>query len=339
MTPRRRLPLPLLLCALALPAGRLAALASGADFLRAEIPARAAAMAGAFAAFDDDVDAFLWNPAALGAVKQPMVGATHFSSILDTAFNLADFVQPLRVWGHDAGLGLGVQSSSTANFDQIDLNGNNLGAIENYDLVLQAAGGLAITPTLRVGLGAKAFTSRLAEYRSRGMAVDLGGQSQIHPRVTLGVALQNVGVQEAYDQVADPLPTLFRLAGRFTAYQDEDALIDTAAQLDRPWSTNGPITLGAGVEYWYKHLLAFRAGWRFGADLGPFSLGLGFKWQAFSLDYAYNNLGDLGFNHRVGISAELGTLFRRLGLTVDAIEGTRDDVELPRHVAAPPEVR
>lgn len=338
---RIRLPLPALLglAALALPAARLRALAAGADFLRAEIPARPAAMAGAYAAFADGVDAFLWNPAALGAVRQPQVGATHFNGILDTTFNLADFVQPLSVWGHDAGLGLAVQSSGTSNFDQIDLNGNNLGAVENYDLVLQAGAGLSISRTLRMGLGLKTFTSRLAEFRARGFAVDLGGQAQLHPRVTLGAALVDVGVQEAYDQVADPLPTLFRLAGRFETWKDDEGTVTSALELDRPWTTNGPITLGAGLEYWYKSVLAFRAGWRFGSDLGPFSLGLGFQWQGFGLDYAYNSLGDLGFTHRVGVSAELGTLFRRLGLTNDPIEGEREAAEGPRRVAAPPESR
>lgn len=328
------------LCALlGLAPWQLWGLAAGADFLRAEIPARPAALAGAYAAFEDGVDAFLWNPAALGAVRQPEVGATHYAGILDTSYNLANFVQPLSVWGRPVGLGLAVQNSSTANFDQIDNNGDNLGAVENYDLVLQIAAGLGLSETLRVGLGAKTFTSRLAEYRARGFAVDLGGQARVHPRVTLGAALVDVGTQEAYDQVADPLPTLFRLAGRWDGWRDEEGAVALALELDRPWSTSGPITLGSGLEYWYKNTLAFRTGWRLGVDLGPFSLGLGFKWQGFNLDYAYNSLGELGFTHRVGLSAQVGTLFRRLGLTVDPIEGERPHAETVPRYAAPRELR
>lgn len=173
---RRRCRLPVALLCLAW-TGRAQALSSGADFLRAEIPARPAALAGAFGAFDDDVNAFLWNPAALGSVRQPLVGATHFSSIVDTQFNQAAFVQPLRVWNSRAGLGLSIQYSSTGDFDQIDLAGNDLGAVENYDLLLQASAGMEISRGLRLGLSAKTFNSRLAEFRSRGFAVDLGGRA------------------------------------------------------------------------------------------------------------------------------------------------------------------
>lgn len=326
-----------LLALLAL-SGQLPALYSGADFLRAEIPARPAALAGAFGAFDDDVNAFLWNPAALGAVRQPLVGATHFASIVDTAFNHAAFVQPLTVWDNPAGLGLSIQYSSTAGFNQIDLAGNDLGPVENYDLVLLAGGGMQISRTLNLGINAKAFNSRLAEFRARGFAVDLGGQSRVHERVTLGVALLDVGAQEAYDQVADPLPTLFRMAGRFHVLRNDESEIEAALQLDRPWSTNGAITLGTAVEYWYRQVIAFRAGWRMGADLGPFSLGAGFRWQGLTVDYAYNSLGDLGLTHRFSLGAELGTLFKRLGWTVEPIEGLRPDAG-PRRATAPVEAR
>lgn len=317
---------------------RLRALAAGADFLRAEIPARPAALAGAYGAFYDDANAFLWNPAALGRVSQPLLGATHFSSIVDTQFNHAAFAQPLHIWDAKAGLGLYIQHSTTSDFNQTDLAGNDLGPVENYDLVLGVASGMALTKTLRVGVGAKTFNSRLAEFRARGFAVDAGAQSDLNERITLGVALVDVGTQEAFDKVADPLPTLFRLAARGVALDNADTLIQGAVQLDRPWSTNGSITLGLGAEYWYQRVLALRAGWRFGADLGPFSLGAGFKWQGFSLDYSYNTLGDLGLTHRFSLGAELGTLFQRAGWTVAPIQGTRDD-EGPRRVDAPQGIR
>lgn len=331
----RAVALGLALAALARPAWPISA---GADFLRAELPARPAAMAGAYGAFHGDASAFLWNPAALAWLDQPLVGATHFSSVVDTAFNQASYAQPLTVWGARTGLGLSVQHSTTTGFNQVDLAGNDLGPVENYDLVLLAGGGLRISPTLGLGANAKAFNSRLAEFRARGVAVDLGGLSEVHPRVALGVALVDVGVQEAYDQVADPLPTLFRLAGRFHLLDDPEADIQAGLQLDRPWSTNGAITLGAGAEYWYRQVLAFRAGWRLGADLGPFSLGLGFRWQGWTLDYAYNNLGDLGLTHRLSVGAELGTVFRRLGWTVEPIQGQRPE-RGPQRFGAPTEAR
>lgn len=314
----------------------LRALESGADFLNAQIPARPAAMAGAFAAYSDDPVAFLWNPAALGAATEPMLSATHFLSIVDTEFDQASFIQPLRIGESKAGMGMNVQYDTTSNFDQIDASGNDLGAVENYDLLVGASGGMSLGGTMRLGISAKVFDSRLLTYEARGFAVDLGGQSDVTDRLTLAATLMNLGTQSAYDQVADPLPSNFNLAGRYLIVNTDQEMIQMGAQLDRPFSTDAPITLGLGGEYCYVHTLVFRAGWLFGALLGPFSLGVGFKWHGFSLDYAYNTLGDLGMTNRFSLSVELGTLFQRLGWTVDPIQGGRAPGEGgPVHVTAP----
>jgi hypothetical protein len=233
-------------------------------------------------------------------------------------------------------MGLDIQYDTTTNFDQIDALGNDLGAVPNYDLLVGGSAGLALSGSTRLGVTAKVFDSLLSDFKARGFAVDLGGQSDITDRLTLGLALLNMGAQSAYDQVADPLPTDFSLAGRYLLVDSSLVSIQTAAQLDRPWSTDGPITLGLGAEYWYAHALVFRAGWKFGADVGPFSLGAGFKWQGFSLDYAYNTLGSLGMTNRFSVSMELGTIFRKLGWTVDPIQNARPEPPAgPVHVSAP----
>jgi hypothetical protein len=315
------------------------ALYSGADFLRAELAARPAAMAGAFSAHSDDANAFLWNPAALGAVNQPQIGLTHFNSILDTTFDLATYVQPLKLWNSASGLGLSVQHSSTSNFEQVDLQGNNVGAIENYDLVLGGGAGLALTKTLRMGVGAKMFNSRLAEFRARGFAVDLGVQNQLNERVFLGASFLDLGTQEAYDKVADPLPTRLKLGTKVTVVDSPEVFIQAAAQLERPWTSSDKITMGTGVEYWYMRVLAFRVGWKFGADLGPFSMGMGFKYQGMSIDYAYNTLGDLGLTHRLSLGADLGTVFTKAGWLIGAIEGDRKAADGTVRVDAPQEAK
>ncbi|HXB97406.1 MAG TPA: PorV/PorQ family protein [bacterium] len=320
---------------LAAPAARVEALSSGADFLSVQVPARPAALAGAFVAYHDDPNAFLWDPAALGALTEPLLGATQFSSIGDTNFDEAAFAQPLRIWDADAGLGLAVQYDSTSNFDQIDANGNNLGAVENYDLLMDLAGGLALTPTLRLGVGGKLFSSRLQEFQSHGLAVDVGGQSDMGSKVTLGVSFNNLGLQQSYDQVSDPLPAVLEMGARVQVVDTPMIQVNGAAELDRPWAGDNPITLGLGLEYSVMRAVVFRAGWRLGQDLGALSLGLGFRWRGMTLDYAYDNLGDLGLTNRFSLGVELGTLFKRWGLTVDPIQGQRPPADPTNHVQAP----
>jgi hypothetical protein len=306
---RARLWAVLALFAAAGPPSSAHALTSGADFLEVELPARPAALAGAFGAFSDDASGFLWNPAALGDIKQPQLGVTHFSSIIDTSYDQAVFVQPISVMGSKSGLGLEFQRSSTANFDQTDLNGNDVGAIENYDLVLGSAFGLTVGQGVRVGMGAKYFDSRLAEFDAKGFSVDVGAQQTLNDWVTLAASLADMGMQQAFDQVADPLPSRLRLAAKSLVVDSPEVFIQAGAEMDRPLTTTDATTLGLGLEYWYRRTVAFRVGWKFGVDLGPLSLGLGFKYHGLSFDYAYNTLGDLGLTHRLSMGVELGDLF------------------------------
>jgi hypothetical protein len=303
------------------------ALSAGADFLRAEIPARPAAMAGAFAAFHDDATAFLWNPAALGAVKEPTLSATHFNSIIDTTYDQASFTQPLMIMKTPGGLGLGVQYSTTTNLFETDLQGNDKGAIENHDFVLQTGYGFMLTPRFSLGVGAKGFSSQLAEYKSRGLAVDVGMQSQIMDRMDLGISFVELGVQEAYDAQADPLPTLLRLALKGVLVDSPEVMIQAGLEVDRPWTTSDPILVTTGAEYWYQRVMAFRAGWRFGADTGNLTLGAGLKWAGLSFDYAYVAMGDVGITHRFSVGAELGKVFEKAKLFVP---------EIGNEISAPP---
>ena len=317
----------------------LPALAAGADFLRAEIPARPAGMAGSFTAFHDDANAFLWNPAALAHAKEPMLSATHFNSIIDTTFDQAAFVQPLTIAHAAGGLGLGVQYSSTANLFETDLQGNDKGVIDNHDFVLQTGYGFMVTPRFALGLGLKGFSSQLAEYKSRGFAADVGMQSLIIDRLELGISFVELGVQEAYDSQADPLPTLLRLGLKGTLVDSAEVLILGAAEIDKPWTTSDPILVTTGAEYWFQKTLALRAGWRFGADTGNLTIGAGLKWAGLSFDYAYSSMGDIGIAHRISIWAELGKVSEKAKLFVPELGADVTPPPPPRHIGVDPERR
>lgn len=322
----------------ALPAGA-PALSAGADFLRAEIPARPAGMGGAFAAFHDDATAFLWNPAALAWVREPTLAATHFNSIIDTSYDQASFVQPLSIMKTPGGLGLGVQYSATSNLIETDLQGNDKGSIENHDFVLQTGYGFMLTPRFSLGLGGKVFSSALAEYKSRGAALDVGMQSQIIERMELGVSFVELGVQEAYDSQADPLPTLLRLALKGAVVDSPEVMILAGLEVNRPWTTSDPIVVSTGAEYWYMRTMAFRAGWRFGADTGNLSIGCGAKWYGLSFDYAYVAMGDIGITHRFSIGAELGKVFEKAKLFVPEITGDVPAPPGPRKIDVDPALK
>lgn len=296
-------------------------------------------MGGAFAAYHDDATAFMWNPAALAFVKEPTISATHFSSIIDTNFDQASFVQPLSIMKTPGGLALGVQYSATSNLFETDLQGNDKGAIENHDFVIQTGYGFMLTERFALGLGGKVFSSQLAEYKSRGGAIDVGLQSRIIDRLDLGISFVELGVQEAFDSQADPLPTLLRMALKGVLVDTPEVMIQSGLEIDRPWTTSDPILVTTGAEYWYQRSLAFRAGWRFGADTGNLTIGCGVKWTGFSLDYAFVAMGDIGTTHRFTLGAELGKVFAKAKLFVPEIGTPLQTPPPPRKVDVDPSLR
>jgi hypothetical protein len=275
-------------------------------------------------AFRDDPHAFLWNPAALGATVQPLLGATHFQSIIDTSYDQAAFCQPIHNRKLPGGMGLALMHSSTANLNETDLQGRDAGVIENGDWVLHTAYGFQLNSTLGLGVALKGFNSRLDDYKSRGFAVDLGAQSQVSRRVTVGACFSELGVQEAYESQADPLPSLLRLGARGVLVDEPEVMIVAAAQLDRPWTSADPILLNLAAEYWYARKAAFRGGWRFGADTGNFTLGAGLKWAGMGLDYAFVSMGEIGISQRLSLTLELKTVLEMAKVYVPELNEGRD---------------
>ncbi len=138
---------------------------TGADYLQAVIPARAAGMAGARAASADDPSDFLMDPAALGRPQGASLQLDHYSAVMDTNMEQALLVapaQPLLPWN----LGLLFQYSSTLGVGNLDSLGNPQGQVENYDLVGELAYGLPLVRQLWLGAAVKGLFSRLADAQS-----------------------------------------------------------------------------------------------------------------------------------------------------------------------------
>ena len=67
------------------------------------------------------------------------------------------------------------------------------------------------------------------------------------------------------------------------------------------------IIISIGSEYWLQNLLALRAGYCSGRDLGNgLSLGCGFKIKDIQVDYAFVNYDILNYTHRISVLVRFG---------------------------------
>ncbi len=271
---------------------------TGAQFLCIEVPASSAALAAGTAARQGSA-ALTWNPAGIMGESYPALAFTHFSSFLDTAYEQIEGVYPEWLAGNWA---IRFFYASTYNFMEIEL-GEEIGSIDNHDLLIQLAYARPLAPGLAAGLAFKFFESALAEYHRQGVAIDTGLQYQTRwPPLSLGVAIQNLGTMSAFDMEAAPLPVKVLGGAMVKLPLLSGHEISLLADMHQPLTGDDESVLALGLKYSLWDIILLRGGYRFTDELGNLSLGAGFRIAGFGLDYAYQPFAELGSDHRVTLA-------------------------------------
>lgn len=165
-----------------------------------------------------------------------------------------------------------------------------------------------LSPRMTGGVSVKGLQSEIAEeFRTGGMAFDLGFQWRLMDIFRAGVVVKNFGVNLNYleDEVALParvhagMALLWRL-GSYSPFDIETnnflvSVVDAEFQIN-----GGPTHLQGGLEYHLHRIIVFRVGGRLGPNksLGNLSAGLGFtlskerggKLKQYRLDYSIRML-------------------------------------------------
>jgi hypothetical protein len=267
-----------------------APLTSGADFLLMTTGARPDGMGQAFSAVADDINTLSFNPAGLGNIRMPEIGYGHESFFSGIGY---DFLGAAIPSGDLGVFGFGYLGMGTAPFNSTANPSAPLVSV--MDQAYIGAWGRSFY-NLHVGLAVKYITERVDTVQGTGFAADAGFRFRINPEWTVAAAVLNAGPGIQFASL-EPLPLEVNGGVAWTAYEDPvhtlhlaaDSSTDLASQVQR---------YSVGAEYWYKNLLALRAGYLANSDDEGFSMGLGFQFQFFQLDYAYEPYNNLGSVHR-----------------------------------------
>ena len=259
---------------------------TGANFLKIGVGARAAAMGEAFTAVTDDSTSLYWNPAGLTRVK-----GREFSAMYNVWFEgigqgyvSAGF--PLL----GGTMALGINYVSMGDFDGRDESGNPTETFQASDLGISVgfAGRLG---RFLLGLSGGMIRSTIAGNTQSAFLVTLGGLVEISQGFSVGAVAQNLGTRLG----EDPLPLILK-AGLAL----ELGSFSLAADIGKSQDTD--LYYCVGIESWIGNVVALRAGYRTGRDVGPgWTAGLGFKMGEFELDYAYVPYSNLGNTHRISL--------------------------------------
>ncbi len=291
---------------------------SGADFLRIGVSARPSAM-GETAATLDGASALFYNPAGLSTVDNAEFTAAQVNWIENISYSNFGAAKTFSF----GTLALGANYLSVPPIQMVDNTGTKLNdnyTVNNMCLTLGYARTLAAG--LRAGVTASRINSSIADYSATAFAASAGMQYEISRPLTLGVAIQNLGSTMKFNQEGDPLPTNYKAGAAYTiSFENEGDTRETSLANERTLTIAGDANMSrevglygnAGLEYSMVFneamKLSLRGGYR--SDLNEkvngFSLGLGTNLGAFTVDYAYSGLGDLGMAHRLTVSYRIAT--------------------------------
>ncbi|MDO8803903.1 MAG: PorV/PorQ family protein [Elusimicrobiota bacterium] len=284
--------------------------ASGAQFLRIGVGAKAAALGETGAAISG-VQGIFYNPAGLAGVTGGEIFASHARWILDT--NYSNLAFAARAGGGVYGLAVSYLSNpATYKYDKF---GTKLS--ETYsasDMAVTLGYAHKVAGNTDFGLNAKYISSKLDTEAATALAADLGIRCAAVPgKFEFGIVMQNAGGKLNYINEADPLPLNLKLGGQYTVNLEKarDTKKDVTIFLDvNSMKDSGPYA-NLGVDllsvYDRNSYFSLRVGYRTNAGKSSgVSAGLSLDMKTYLVDYAYAPMGDLGDTHRVSLTFKFG---------------------------------
>jgi hypothetical protein len=287
------------------------------DFLRADIGARASAMNGSFVSVTDDPNVLFYNPASLATISSTRLSFSYFKHLLDISSGSAAYA------GNVAGIGsvgFGVLYFDYGSFTAADATDNETGNFGASDLALVGGWGSTVDEHTSIGLSLEYIYSRIAEYRSTGIAVGCGVLYQIPSvHMTLGASILHLGKQmTSYDGVTEPLPldVTIGLSERpehlpvllslnfHRLNDDQDSFLKrlNAYTIGAEFTVSPTLLLRGGYSNQQKQDLQTSTQT---SGFNGFSFGAGLLIKRYQIDYSYNSYGIIGGLHHFSVGMTL----------------------------------
>ncbi len=240
--------------------------------------ARAMALGGTYVAISDDAEGNLFNPAGSSMVKERLAAGSYRQMSLDRRVGYLAYTQVIK---NEAGIGLNWVNVVVSDVEQRDINGQITGSVSNYQNLFALTFSRRVRADFSVGVNVKYVQHNLPAIQSSGVGFDVGALYLPRSYLRLGLVLENFGLKHNWS--SGDFWAAYGLNG--SSHTEEfpvSAKLGAAAlflknqlllALDLEKRENQDILIHAGGEYWYKNVLAARAG----LNKGSLTLGVGLK--------------------------------------------------------------
>jgi hypothetical protein len=247
----------------------------------------------------------VFNPAGLINIKYPQASFTHFSSFGDTNCEYLAGAIPFDPKKYGV-IGAAFYVDYTFDFPYYNDYGDQVGNVDNYDLVAILSYAYQVNDWFSAGVNLKYFDSKLYLYSKNGVAGDLGVLIKINsdPDTFAGISLQNLGSQSAYISVADPLPANIKAGLGIKFPMGDQAKVTAGLDVNRLLLDDELPTLDIGTEVLLFNVLSLRAGYGFRYSEQSVSLGIGLKMDSVRFSYSYQPFDVLGQTNRISVDVD-----------------------------------
>ncbi len=222
----------------------------------------------------------------------------------DIYYEFFSYVKSIEGWGT---VGTNITFLSYGSITRTDENSNVLGEFSAFDFAMTLSYGTPLSRSLSGGVSAKVIYSHLSELgtaeergsgTSTGLALDIGLLYKLNRRVSLGMALTNIGPAISYIDVAqaDPLPRNLAFGVAWKAIESNYSNLLLTVEGNKSMVAIGDIkdefkevVLNGGMEYWYGSFIALRLGYIYDqeGEIKTPTLGFGLAYSTFKFDFAY----------------------------------------------------
>lgn len=275
--------------------------AETAAFLDIGVGARALGMGGAYTALADDANALYWNPSGLAKLEKREFTASHAELFESTRLDFLAYAHPTSQGTFAAGL----TYLSQGKLEGRDSLGRRTEGYDASDAAL-SLGYARKLDVVELGATVKYLQSHIAGTQAQGVAADVGAK-RAFDRVIVGAALRNLGPGLKYQDQRNDLPLRLALGA---AYRFEGGHAAAAEAVNGPRGAGTDASFGGEFQAFksvflrggYTTRTAITGGSGFDVARG-LTLGLGFRNEKWSLDYAVLPSGELGRSHRFSFGA------------------------------------